>query len=258
MSKNFSIEKITSTWDFSWNDQFVFDGESHRSWEVVFVQSGKVSIAEDESVYILGEDNIIFHAPMEFHKIRSFENSNPQVKVLSFVVNGELPENLKNGIFTLKTAERQEFLYTFEKAYKFFNNDSPNEYDQLEVFSRISAFLIRIARKDAEEILSNSSSATTYRQVVTSMMSSIEKNISITELAKQNFISVSYMKFLFAKYAGISPKSYQLHLRVQHADQLLKKGCSVLEVAEKMNFSSPNYFSSFYKNQTGVSPKRRS
>ena len=64
-------------------------------------------------------------------------------------------------------------------------------------------------------------------------------------------------KLLFNTYAGISPKSYFNQLRLRHANELLSIGLSVTEVAELMNFSSPNYFSAFYKKHTGISPSER-
>ena len=54
-------------------------------------------MTEDERVYTLKEDSIIFHAPMEFHRIKSAGGSSPSVRVMSFTASGELPDQLKSA-----------------------------------------------------------------------------------------------------------------------------------------------------------------
>ncbi len=256
MDKNFNIYHIKSTYTFCWDEKFVFNGERHSAWEIVFVESGKVCVSEDDKVYVLEQDNMVFHAPNEFHKIRSYGGSCPVVKVLSFEVDGIIPEQLKNGVFTLDFSEKHEFLQTFDKAQKYFYAKDCGPYDKMEVICRLSAFLICMGQKNSQEMFYNSASALAYRNLVLSMKNNVDKNLSVSDIAKSNFVSVSYMKFLFGKYAGISPKKYFIDLRIWRVNQLLCQGFSVSEVAEKMNFSSDNYLSSFYKKQTGMSPKK--
>ena len=80
------------------------------------------------------------------------------------------------------------------------------------------------------------------------------ENLNLSDLAAEHHVSISYIKYLFKKYAGVSPKAYYTQLRVFKATKLLKEGATVAEVADQMNFSSASYFSAFYKKQTGVLP----
>ena len=253
----FKIYKIQSVFDFSWDDSFVFDGQAHGSWEVVFVESGEVVVTEDERVYNIGENNMIIHAPMEFHTIRSAKGSKPHVKVLAFFSEGVLPEQLKNGVFWLEEQEREEYAYVLSKASSFFKNKQPKPYDAQEVYHRLSAFLIHMGQKQSDVSLSGSTSAKLYRKIVTFMAQTVTENLSMDEVASRNYVSTSYLNFLFAKYAGISPNQYVIHLRIRYDNELLDKGHSVLDVASLMNCSSHNYFSAFYKKHTGISPSMR-
>ena len=74
------------------------------------------------------------------------------------------------------------------------------------------------------------------------------------EIAKKSFVSISYIKKLFSRYAGISPKSYYTNLRVQESQKLLSTDASIADISEKLNFSSPSYFTLFFKKQTGITP----
>ena len=70
-------------------------------------------------------------------------------------------------------------------------------------------------------------------------------------------LGVSYSSFrkLFKEFTGIAPAMYQQDLRLQRAKELLSTTDeSIKEIAYRLNFESPDYFSSKFKNQTGLKP----
>jgi len=250
----FTIKNYRSALMYDWKEEFIFHGEVHNFWEIVFIESGKVYSTEEEKIYTLEKDQMIFHAPMEFHRIRTAEQNKAQVKIMSFESVGPLPDTVKNGVFTLTAEEKEDYRYTFSKIYTLFRNENATELDYIEAESRLKAFIIRISRAKASEKKHSSPSAMAYNKVASFMANNVALNLSVDEIARQNFISTSYLKHLFAKYAGISPKKHMAHLQIQAANELLDSGKTVGEVAEILNFSSPNYFSTFYKKQMGASP----
>ena len=100
-------------------------------------------------------------------------------------------------------------------------------------------------------------SAIEYRRLASFMSEHVNENLTLTELAAKNNVSVSYVKLLFGTYAGMSPKAYFNQLRLRRATELLREGKTVTEVADLMNFSSPNYLSAFYKRLSGTPPTER-
>jgi AraC-like DNA-binding protein len=70
-------------------------------------------------------------------------------------------------------------------------------------------------------------------------------------------MGVSYSNFrkLFKEYTGLSPATYQQDLRLQRAKELLSTtDLSIKEIAYKLNFESPDYFSAKFKAKTGRRP----
>jgi len=68
---------------------------------------------------------------------------------------------------------------------------------------------------------------------------------------------VSYSNFrkLFKEYTGISPAMYQQDLRLQRAKEMLSTtNLSIKEIAYRLNFESPDYFSCKFKVKTGQKP----
>ena len=254
IKRKFAVTGFLSSYDFSWDSKFVFNGESHEAWEIVFVQSGRVEVTEDEKVYQLEASQMIIHAPWEFHRIKSAGGTSPKLRVMSFFAEGDLPEKLREGVFLLTAEQGLTYNGVFDRICSFFNHNDAPPYAGQDAADRLSAFLIELSGENATEYFDRSSAATEYRKIVLAMSDSVCENKALTNFACECGYSVSYIKKLFTQYAGISPKSYYNNLRTAHALKLLKAGKSISEVAEEMNFSSSNYFSAFFKKHTGVPP----
>lgn len=252
----FEIEGFCTAFNFKWKENFIFSGERHNFWEIVFVKSGRIEITEDENVYQLGEGGLIIHAPMEFHRVKSIDGTSPTGFVISFCANGDLPRSLTEGAFILDALQISEYEKICKLAISFINNPSKTQTGQ-EASMLLSAFILSLQRNLDSKALSPSQSASEYRRIVSFMNENDEKNLTVSDIARENAVSVSYLKLLFSTYAGISPKSYFNDLRLKKASSLLLQGFSVSEVSTRMNFSSPSYFCSFYKKHIGRSPAKQ-
>lgn len=254
VDRKFNVYLFSSAYHITWGSDFVFNGENHEMWEVVFVNGGEVEVTEDEKVYLLKKNDIILHAPWEFHRIRSAGGTSPEVYVISFLADGELPSKLKEGIFSLDTEQSLQYIGIFDSIAMFLGDRSLSSYSGQAVADSLSGFLIALSGEKVSSLLDTSAAATEYRKIIVAMSDGICDNKALSDFAQECGASVSYIKQLFQKYAGISPKVYYNKLRVQHASKLIDNGESVKDIAEIMNFSSSNYFSSFFKKHTGMSP----
>lgn len=81
-----------------------------------------------------------------------------------------------------------------------------------------------------------------------------EKSILIQNIANELGVERRRFAYLFERYTGLSPLNYLTEVRMRHAKELLRNGCSVMEAAEKVGYSDSFYFSRVFKKQTGLSP----
>ena len=248
----FEIKGFHSAFCSKWDENFSFGGENHDFWEAVYVKDGSVEVVENENIYVLEKGDMIFHAPMEFHRIKSAGGSSPTVFIMTFSVLGELPSALNSGVFSLEPS----FSGDYEKICKAvldFRADSSNALLGQELTDRLSIFLVKLSSRPHHGEGSMAGSAIEYRKVVSLMSESVMENLTVSDIAKKSNLSVSYIKLLFKLYAGVSPKCYFNQLRIRRATDLLRMGESVSAIAAAMNFSSSAYFSAFYKKLTGMS-----
>ena len=255
--REFSIKGFCTAFRFEFDERFVFNGESHEMWEIVFLTSGNVEVTENKAIYKVKKNELIIHAPYEFHRIRSTDGTTPSGYILSFIADGALPAELREGIFTLDEGRAAEYEQICLSAISFISSveGSCDRFAGQELADRLSAFLLTLRHGGASvSDVSRTPSAVCYRRAVTAMTDGAYRNLSLSEIAANCYISVSYLKLLFRKYAGISPKEYYTTLRVNRAAKLIREGYSLSEVVDMMNFSSPAYFSAFFKKHTGSTP----
>lgn len=83
----------------------------------------------------------------------------------------------------------------------------------------------------------------------------IESSLTIQQIAEELGVSYSNFRKLFKEYTGLSPAAYQQDLKLQRAKEMLSAtNMSVKEIAYRLNFDSPDYFSAKFKIKTGHKP----
>lgn len=252
--RQFMITDFVIAFDRVFQENYFFEGESHNFIEIVYCDSDSFEVTRNEQVCKLNAGDLLFHAPMEFHRNHTDADATPRVVQLSFRHTGQMPKFLFDGVFPLSAEEKDTFWRIFRLADRFMT-DAGNPLLGQEAAEHLSAFILALCRKThAQSRLSNATGALAYQKLIRSMHVDLYQNLKLSDFAKKNYMSVSYMKSLFARYAGIGPKTYYNNLRINEAARLLSTGAAVQEVAEKMNFSSPNYLTMMFKKQMGVTP----
>ncbi len=83
----------------------------------------------------------------------------------------------------------------------------------------------------------------------------MESDLTIQMIAKDLGVSYSNFRKLFKEYTGLSPAIYQQELRLLRAKELLTTtDLSIKEIAYRLNFESPDYFSAKFKAKMGCKP----
>lgn len=248
-----------------WN----FDGESHDFWECVYVIDGNIFASGDGRVYNLTQGEIIFHEPMEFHRLWLDGKNGANVLIFSFSAKGELLDFFKDKVLRLSKDERKiisellEFMRNAHKGKRL--NNPPMEFRYLSPLGKNAEYLQTVTAYVNLLLLSllgntntaraeDTQEAKMFYNCVEFMGSNISGKLSVEDLAKHSKTSTSTLKRIFSKYTGISVHRYFLNIKINTATELLQNGKSVTEVAELLGFSSHAHLSKVYKKMTGKNP----
>ena len=94
-----------------------------------------------------------------------------------------------------------------------------------------------------------------FAQVLLYIQANYHKDITLADVAKQNYVSERYITKLFSKYFDLSFGQYLTKLRLEGArDLLLRTGKSVDEVARDVGYSNGSYFSKAFKKYYNMTP----
>lgn len=257
-----AVEAFRTAFKARRENNFYFTGETHNFWELVCVTEGNVNVSENENVYELKAGDIIFHKPMEFHKIWVEGNKYGQVTIISFELTDKSFDNLGHGVFYLDMEKRRTLddifsliseNFSIEKDVVVFDNS--NETDVKITFLQFEIFLLSILSESSKKQAKiYSTGATNYKRIIDAMNENIENNFTVDDIAKACNLSVSNLKKTFAKYGGGGVMHHYNRLRIAYAMKLLKKGLTVADISYKLGFSSQNYFSTMFKRESGMLP----
>jgi len=87
------------------------------------------------------------------------------------------------------------------------------------------------------------------------MTENIHRQIDIQQIATNLGTSYSWFRKAFKEYTGYAPAQYFQELKLRKAKELLTEtNLSIKEIAYELDFSSYEYFLSFFKKRVGVTP----
>jgi len=81
-------------------------------------------------------------------------------------------------------------------------------------------------------------------------------NLTIQKISNYLHISSSYFSMIFRKEAGETFLNYLIGIRIKAAKELMQDpDLKIFEIAERVGYPDLNYFSYFFKKNTGMSPR---
>ena len=87
--------------------------------------------------------------------------------------------------------------------------------------------------------------------------SHIKERITIEDLADVLGVSASYLSRLFKKEVGVSVSSYIRKRKIEMAKNLLRfSDYSMIEIANRLSFSSQSHFIQQFREVEGITPKK--
>lgn len=259
---NSGIISINSAFIRNAHEDYYFEGEMHDFWEMVYALEGNITVSEDDRIYELSEGQAVFHKPMEFHRLWCKKGQQGKLIIISFGYDGNLIDELGNGVFMLNLYLRQMLQETFEQIHSSFDcSDLPQLFSKNNVLEesisvvKLELLLLSIVSEiSPDKKQEYTVGARHYKNILTIMKSHIDENLSVDEIASLCCLSTSNLKKTFHTYAGCGVMQHFNRLRVIRACELLRSGYSVSQVSDKMSFSSSSYFSAVFKREMGMLP----
>ena len=142
----------------------------------------------------------------------------------------------------------QQIYDCLEKGYSFENIS----YANMSLYYFLASFLFPDKRKE----LLNKKSEDISDKVIKYMKKNISERLTVYDIATEFNFSSSHFNSLFRKKTSMSLMDYFIQLKMQRACQLLDfSDMRVKEVAAKIGYDDPYYFSRLFSKVMGLSPQ---
>lgn len=83
-----------------------------------------------------------------------------------------------------------------------------------------------------------------------------ELELSIDQMSEKVNISSYHMIRKFSNENGLTPHKFQMQCRIRKAQQLLRQGYKVIDVAQMVGFCDQSHLDRVFKKQVGISPEQ--
>ncbi len=276
--KVLNVEKLITVFYMEFSRDFVYNGEKHDFWEMVYIDRGEVLCTADKRRFVLKGGELTFHKPNEFHAIRAGENTAPNVSIITFECKSRAMHYFEGKIFRLSSEERALLSMLFREglsAYQLVDKRNPllQRLEKVEdppfgssqmTKNLLEIFLISLHRNT--DVLAKRSryhykiNGVDIPLQVKEILDLLEKNVygslTVEEIAKAVNKSVSTVKNLFALYREGGVIRYYNYLKIEEAKKLIREGkLNFTQIASLLQFDTPQYFSICFKRFVHMSPQ---
>lgn len=229
-------------------------------YTLIYCLTGKGQCETQNGSINLRSDQFLMLPPNEFYSCKA-DPKNPWV-VYCLHFNGnminELSANfdLKKFAFPTNIAFDVQMMDSWKEIVSNLSNGFTDEniaFANLCLYRFISFFLFPNQGKKTAPAIDKSCQ---LDQSILFMKANVHKRLCVEEIAETFKYSPSHYSVLFKQKTGLSPIEYFIRLKIQHAGELLTgSDLIVKEIAGKVGYDDPFYFTRIFKKVTGKTPK---
>ncbi|MCK9480076.1 MAG: AraC family transcriptional regulator [Firmicutes bacterium] len=269
------VDKVVTIHYFEYARDFIFSGEKHDFWELVYIDTGEVGVMADGKGLTLRQGEAIFHKPLEYHNIWA-RGKFANVIIISFVSSSRAMKLFHDKMITFDANDRELLSKIIKEAGSLFceplnivdlekmtkKKNAPFGSEQL-IRLHLEELLINIARKGSvlskTERSSPKEAEMGRQKIVDAIIDFLNKHLSdqltLDDVCAQLCFSKTYVKSLFREKMGMGVIQYYISLKIDLARRLISEGgMTFSEIASKCGFSSIHYFSKTFKKHTNMTP----
>ncbi|TDW20051.1 AraC-like DNA-binding protein [Breznakia blatticola] len=229
----------------------------HDFTEIFFVVNGKGRFLIDNESFSTYSDDVVIISSKIPHTESPMENEDFEYIVLG-VEGLELQDHngnkLVRQVFNLNSEHDKMMFYLNVLLQEV---ELKNERYEAICHNILEVLIFLIIRSNDKQL--------SYRSITKGMKeceiienyikANYHKNITLDDLSELTYLSKFYISHAFKRYKGISPISYLIQTRIQHAKKLLEStNKSMAQIATDVGFVSQSHFSQTFKQETNHTP----
>ena len=276
LRRDIAVPAVVTVHYFEYARDYVFEGEKHDFWELLYVDKGEVEVMADDTGYCLKQGEMIFHKPGEFHNVFANGLVAPNLVVVAFVCASPAMAYFEGKVVKAEEVERELLARIVHEARDAFSNplDDPGSLKMERASSSafgseqmigllLEQMLIRMVRRGAQRDVAVKTSSSVKRRsdhdlvqrIIAYMQDNACGTLTFSQVCRFSAQSATNLKTIFKSVTGMGVMEYYRGLKIDAAKTLLREGGgNITQIADKLGYTSVNYFSRYFKQATGMTP----
>ncbi len=270
------IKRIVTIHYFEYRKDFVFSGEKHNFWELVYVDKGEINVTADDRVFRLEHGEMLFHKPNEFHTLSANGKIAPNLVIISFDCTSKAAKFFQDKLFSVNQEQKKLLSRIIQEAEDSFSTPLNNPHTvQLTKASNHRFGSLQMIKLLLEQLMislyrtnqlpsKGPKSVSVVKEhleqdIVEEILSFLNENIGNTlrfsDVANYVNISETTLKTTFSAKMGVGVIRYFNQLKIEKAKRYIREEeYNFTQIASLLGYDSIHYFSRQFKQITGMSP----
>lgn len=127
---------------------------------------------------------------------------------------------------------------------------------EMETLDECASILHKLVQSFAEAARSRRTLHRTVQAALELIQSKYSTNLTLDFVAKETYVSNTYLSSLFKQEMGVGFLDYLHQYRVERAKEQLREGYKVYAVAKLVGYQEERHFSATFKKWTGLTPRQ--
>lgn len=271
LTKTVNVTKIVTVLSYDLSPDYKNSGESHDFWELIYVERGEIAFHRGSEPHRLKAGEIAFHEPEEFHSVECNGTSGASVFIATFDCRSpamkffygrqmRVPTEIV-PVLTRLADECNSCFYVSEYPLRK-KEDQPIGAQQL-VRVYLEELLIRLMRSGERgepraslHVRGRGGESSLTYAICEYLAQNVGSRVTLDDLSERFHFGKSSLCEIFKRDTGDTVLNYHLKLKLKEAKRLLREGkLTVGEISSALGFETAEYFSRFFKKNTGKSPR---
>lgn len=266
LENSITVDGIYSVHYFEYMRDYVYRGEKHPFWEIVYADKKSLILTADGEEIILKSGQLFVHKPNEFHTLRCADGAANSV-VFSFDCSCDELYKIAGRVITCGMEEckllgaiisHSENLFADPLGHMHMpqlrkKDDVPFGAEQMLRLSIEQLLLLLISGAPVRHL--KRESAKLIDEVTEYLEQNINEKIRFEDILRHFGASASVVKRVFRENLGYGVMEHFAKLKVEAAKQLIREGeGNFTQIADMLAFNTSQYFTTVFRRHTGMTP----
>ena len=269
------VSKVITIHYFEFDKNFRAQEEAHDFWELVYADKESIFCTSDDKIIPLSQGEMLFHKPNVRHALFANGKKAPNVCIVSFECKSEAmrffedrklrpDKSFLRFLYGVVEEGKRTFDIPFSspECKKMNLLRTPTLGGEQIIKNYLELLLINLMRSLTETAQGNDTflpegefNSKPVKDVLRLLSERVESVLCIDEICAAVGYSRAYIFKEFKKATGKSVMAHFTTLKMERAKQLLReRELSVHQIADRLGFDTPNYFSKVFRAHTGQTP----